>query len=60
MAICLGKSCLFGLPCVSNVKDCQFVSVLLSFSVLRLGCGVLIVLFLISFFLFCGALIFSC
>ena len=30
MSTCLGKSCLFGLTCVSFVNVCQFVYVLLA------------------------------
>ena len=39
MITCLGKICSFGLLCVSCVGFCQFVSVLLSLLVLRVGCG---------------------
>ena len=40
MTTCLGKSCSFGFLFVSCMGVCQFVSVLLFMSVLRVGCGV--------------------
>ena len=38
MTACLGKSCSFGLPCVSFVNVYQFVCVLLSLLVLSWVC----------------------
>ena len=40
MTTCLGKSCLFHLPCVSFVNVYQFVCVVLSHLVLRVECGI--------------------
>ena len=39
MTTCLGKSCLFDLPCMYIVNVYQFVSVLFSLLVLRVGHG---------------------
>ena len=39
MTTCLGKSCSFGILCVSIVKVCEFVCVFLSLLVLRVGCA---------------------
>ena len=40
MATCLGKSCSFGLLCVSFLNVYEFVCVPLSRLVLRVGCGI--------------------
>ena len=40
MTTCLGKSCSFGLPRVPFVNCCQFIYLVISFSVLRAGCGI--------------------
>ena len=40
MPTCLGKSCSFSLPCVSCVRICQFLSVLLSLLVMMIRCGI--------------------
>ena len=40
MTICLEKSCSFGVLCVAFVKVYQFVYVLLSRLVLRVGYGI--------------------
>ena len=40
MTVYLEKSCLFGLLCVSFVNVYEFVCVLLSNLVLRVGCGI--------------------
>ena len=39
-SLTLGKSCSFGLLCVSFMNLYQFACVLLSLLVLRLGCGI--------------------
>ena len=52
MTTYLEKSCLFGLLCVSYVKVYQFVCVLLSLLILRVGCGNWLYLFLTIAFLF--------
>ena len=45
MTTCLGKSCQFGLLCVSFVNVYQFVRVVPSvFLVLRVGCGIILIL----------------
>ena len=46
MTTCLGKSCSFGLLCMTYVNVYEFVCVLLSLLVLRVGCGNLIILIL--------------
>ena len=51
MDTCLGKSCSFGLLCVSFVNVYQSVCVL-SLLVLRVGCGIWLYYFLIIAFLF--------
>ena len=43
MTTCLGKSCSFGLPRVPFVNRLQFMYLVISLSVLRAGCGHLIV-----------------
>ena len=40
MNSCFGKSCLFGLLCVSFVNVYQFVCLLFFLMVLRVGCGI--------------------
>ena len=53
MTTCLGKSCSFGLLRVSFVNVINLcVYVLLSFSVVRVGCGIGLYYFLLIVFLF--------
>ena len=52
MAICLGKSCSFGLPRVPFVNCCQFMYLVISLLVLRAGCGIWLYQFLIIAYLF--------
>ena len=40
MIACLGKSCLFDLPCMYFVKVYDFVCMCLSLLVLRVECGI--------------------
>ena len=47
MTTCLGKSCSFGLPCVSFVNCCLFMYLVISLLVLRTGYGVRLYQFLI-------------
>ena len=52
MTTCLGKSCSFGLPRVSFVNCCHFMYLVISFLVLRAGCGICLYRFLIIAYLF--------
>ena len=48
----LGRSCSFGLPCVSFIKCCQFMYLVISLLVLRAGYGIWLYQFLIIAYLF--------
>ena len=52
MTTCLGKSCSFGLPRVPFVNCCQCMYLVVSFLVLRVGCGIWLYQFLIIAYLF--------
>ena len=52
MTTCLRKSCSFGLPCVPFVNCCQFMYLVISLLVLRVGCGIWLYQFLIIPYLF--------
>ena len=51
MTTCLGKSCSFGLPRVPFVNCCQFMYLVISLLVLRVGCGIWLYQFLIIAYL---------
>ena len=52
MTTFLGKSCSFGLPCVSFVNCCQFMYLVISLLVLRAGYGIWLYQFLIIAYMY--------